>query len=159
MRRLIIMRHAKSDWSGGQTDHDRPLNARGRGAAPTIARQLLKRDWVPLYVACSDAERTTETWLLMANLLPSATQTHFEPALYLAEPETILRVVSAFADSHHTAMTLAHNPGSSDLVGLLTGQFVGLKTANAVLLEAKVDSWSAAARCRDWHVVAVLQPD
>ena len=25
MKRLILMRHAKSDWSGGGSDHDRPL--------------------------------------------------------------------------------------------------------------------------------------
>ena len=39
-RRLIVMRHAKSSWnSAAQTDHERPLNERGRGDAPRVVVQ------------------------------------------------------------------------------------------------------------------------
>ena len=38
IKRLVIMRHAKSDWSGeGVADHDRPLNRRGKQARRLIA--------------------------------------------------------------------------------------------------------------------------
>ena len=37
MRRLMLLRHAKSDWTvPGARDRDRPLNARGREAAPKM---------------------------------------------------------------------------------------------------------------------------
>lgn len=156
MKRLIVMRHAKSDWAGGQSDHDRPLNGRGRKAAPTVGAQLVERGWAPQHTACSDAERTTETWLLMAGILDGPVR--FHRALYLAEPSTMLGVASAFDDAFTTGMLLAHNPGSSDLVGTLSQAFIGLKTAHAALLEVDADSWSAAVKRRDWALVAVLQP-
>ncbi len=41
MKRLTLVRHAKSDWSlPGQADWDRPLNKRGQRDAPEMARRL-----------------------------------------------------------------------------------------------------------------------
>jgi phosphohistidine phosphatase len=31
MKRLLVMRHAKSDWTTAASDHSRPLNPRGIG--------------------------------------------------------------------------------------------------------------------------------
>ncbi len=62
-RRLIVMRHAKSSWKhAGLTDHQRPLNKRGRKDAPRVARALIERGWTPRRVLSSDAARTRETW-------------------------------------------------------------------------------------------------
>ena len=57
-RTLLVMRHAKSSWSTGVTDHERPLNARGRADAPRMAAALRELGWIPDHVLCSDAERT-----------------------------------------------------------------------------------------------------
>ena len=38
VKRLILMRHAKSDWSASGDDHSRPLNARGMDSAPAMGR-------------------------------------------------------------------------------------------------------------------------
>jgi phosphohistidine phosphatase len=65
-KRLIIMRHAKSSWtSGASTDHQRPLNKRGRHAAPRIGARLRDIGWIPDMVIASDSERTRETWQRM----------------------------------------------------------------------------------------------
>ena len=62
-RRLIVMRHAKSSWKDpGQTDHERPLNGRGRRSAPLVAARLAELGWAPTRVHSSDAARTVETW-------------------------------------------------------------------------------------------------
>ncbi len=64
--RLIIMRHAKSDWnSGAASDHARPLNKRGRRDAPRVANRLGELGWQPDYVISSDSRRTRETLELM----------------------------------------------------------------------------------------------
>ena len=58
-RRLILMRHAKSSWKQpGLTDHDRPLNGRGRQDAPAMADALVARGWLPDAVVSSTAART-----------------------------------------------------------------------------------------------------
>jgi phosphohistidine phosphatase len=67
MRRLMLMRHAKSDWSvGGQRDHDRALAARGREAAPLIAAYMARHGLRPDRVLVSTARRARETWDLVA---------------------------------------------------------------------------------------------
>ena len=58
---LILMRHAKSDWSSGVLeDHDRPLNARGQVAAAALGDWLRSKEWLPGEVLCSTATRTRE---------------------------------------------------------------------------------------------------
>src|SRR5690349_19664904 len=69
-RRLVLLRHAKSEWPEGVPDHKRPLTARGRRDA-TAAGRWLRAHLDDLghgldAVACSPAQRTRETWALVA---------------------------------------------------------------------------------------------
>ncbi|MBL4558811.1 MAG: histidine phosphatase family protein [Rhodobacteraceae bacterium] len=65
------MRHAKSDWGDPtRADHDRPLNRRGRRAAPLIGRWLAAQGAIPDAVLTSSARRTRETWDRMAPAFP-----------------------------------------------------------------------------------------
>ena len=58
MRTLLLMRHAKSSWDEpGLADLERPLAARGRLAAPLVARHLRERGLMPDLVLCSPAVR------------------------------------------------------------------------------------------------------
>jgi phosphohistidine phosphatase len=63
MRRLILMRHAKSSWADpGQRDLDRPLNKRGRHAAGALGAWLKRRGYAPGHALVSTARRAQETW-------------------------------------------------------------------------------------------------
>lgn len=125
MTRVLLMRHAKSDWGNmHQGDKERPLNGRGREAAPVIARALIERDWKPNLVLCSAATRTQETWELMAREWPD---TQIEPSvhdvLYLAPSHVLEQAVGTYAgklenwdgEGHGTLLVLGHNPGIEDL--------------------------------------------
>lgn len=149
------MRHAKSDWSAGTTDHARGLNARGQRTAPAVAAALVQRGWAPDAVWSSDSTRTRETWQLMAEHLEGPTA-QFSSRLYLAEPRTIFGVVGQFAPGVQTALVLAHNPGISEAAGLATAASVLLRTADAALLEQAGDDWSEAAG-RPWRLVDVIR--
>ncbi|WP_108263258.1 SixA phosphatase family protein [Mangrovicoccus ximenensis] len=125
MPRLILTRHAKSDWSHEDlSDHDRPLNARGRAAAPLIGRELAGRGLVPDQVLCSSAQRTQETWAGIAAELPGAAEAEILPALYHASPETMLAVLQG-AKGEVVAM-IGHNPG----IGALAHQLLGAGPAH-----------------------------
>ena len=142
--RLILLRHAKSDWaSAGLTDHQRPLNARGRDAAPRVARRLVELGWRPEVVWSSDSARTCETWALMAAAL-GAPPAHFSPQLYLAEAETLFEYTARLAPGVQTALILGHNPGISEAISLAAGVGLELQTANAALLSTDAPSWRAA---------------
>lgn len=113
MQRLILLRHAKSDYPLGVPDHDRPLNDRGRRNAATIADRL--RPFLStapsVAVAVSTATRAQQTWAIANRDL--GLDYWSDRALYLAEAATILEVASAFDTA--VGIVVGHNPGLEDL--------------------------------------------
>ncbi len=116
--RLILTRHAKSDWNNPlDTDHQRPLNDRGRTAAPRIGQWLKAQGYLPRAALVSDATRTRETWALVASEFGAEVPVEFVPALYHASPDVMLGVLlEARAD---TVMMIGHNPGIAGLAAAL----------------------------------------
>jgi phosphohistidine phosphatase len=113
-RRLILLRHAKSDWPD-VPDRDRPLAKRGRRDAPLIGRWLREHGYQPDVVVVSAATRTRQTWDLVAPELGGSPAVHFEPRAYAASALTLLYLAQELPDRYHTALLIAHNPGLSDL--------------------------------------------
>ena len=58
MKYLGLLRHAKSDWSLGLEDHDRPLNKRGQRSAEAIGYWLARKGLSPDEILCSTSKRT-----------------------------------------------------------------------------------------------------
>jgi len=147
MKRLILMRHAKSDWSGGpSSDHDRPLNPRGRTASKALGAWLRAEGLVPDQVLCSSAMRTRETCLRLQ--LPEDTPTAETRALYLASADEIR---AALTQAHgDTVLLIAHNPG----IGLAAEAFVAVPpdhpqfaqypTGATLVAEFEIEDWSQA---------------
>ena len=116
MRRLLLLRHAKSSWQKeGLDDFDRPLNKRGRGAAPTTARYIADNGLSPDVILCSTALRTRETLALVLPQITGETSIHLEDDLYLASGKALLNRVSRLDPACDCAMIIAHNPGLQDL--------------------------------------------
>jgi phosphohistidine phosphatase len=120
MRRLLLLRHAKSSWADpGARDHDRPLNPRGRHAATRMGTYLHDEGLVPDLVLCSSARRTCET---VARLdLPDSVELVIEHDLYLAHPDAVVEQIRAVADAVTTLMVVGHNPTTQDLALELAG--------------------------------------
>lgn len=158
-RRLIVMRHAKSSWSDpAATDHERPLNARGRRDAPRVAARLAELQWLPDWVLSSDSRRTQETLSHMLAELPPELPVFYTPVLYHAGIEAVQQEVTAVPDDVQTLMLLGHNPGWEEMASLLSGEDVILKTANAALLIGKAENWQQAFRhTGTWKLWQVLR--
>ena len=122
-RRLVLFRHAKSEWPD-VADHDRPLAKRGRRDAPAVGRWLAASGYLPDAVICSTARRARETWKLAASGLaavdPGASPVvRFEPRVYEATVLGLLMLVREFDAAWRTAVIVGHNPGLAELtVGL-----------------------------------------
>jgi phosphohistidine phosphatase len=149
MKRLILMRHAKSDWSGGgASDHDRTLNPRGRAAAVALGDWLRRHDLIPDQVLSSSATRTGETCIGLA--LPKGTDTTFTRDLYLASHHDILNVLRGATGG--TVLILGHNPGigicASEIVAEppQDPQFNQYPTGATLVTDFDIDDWQEA----DW---------
>jgi phosphohistidine phosphatase len=117
-RRLILLRHAKSDWPD-VPDRDRPLAKRGRRDAPRIGRWLHQHGYQPDVVVVSAAARTRQTWDLVAPELGGSPAVHFEPRAYAASALTLLYLAQELPARYRTALLIAHNPGLSELAASL----------------------------------------
>ncbi len=120
MKRLLLLRHAKSLRDEAMTDRKRPLNARGRDDAPRMGSYMHHRRYLPELVLCSPARRTVETWELIAPELVEAAETRFADALYMAPAATIAKLVLAADDSISVLLVIGHNPGLEECALTLT---------------------------------------
>jgi phosphohistidine phosphatase len=159
MKTLYLLRHAKSDWSDGAlSDHARPLNARGRTAAPLMAAYLKKKAYAPALVLCSTAARTLETLDLIKPALPVSTVVRYEDALYLAEPDKLLERVRWIETQFASAMLIGHNPGMELLAAALSG--AGKTAAEKARRQVMLEKYPTAALAvlkfavKDWRELA-----
>jgi phosphohistidine phosphatase len=115
MKRVYLLRHAKSSWKGrGVPDHDRPLAPRGRRAAKAIAGHLLERGIEPELVLCSTARRARETLERIEPVLGTPV-VRFEPELYGASAGTLLDRLRAVEDAVDSVLLIGHNPAVQQL--------------------------------------------
>ena len=147
---LILFRHAKSSWSEGVEDHERPLAERGRKAAPLMAKWLADKGLKPTIALVSTSKRTQETWSLIAPELGKITKRDVGE-IYEAPAERILDAIHAVEPSVESLIIVGHNPGMEDLARLLIkgdGGEAGARmrkkfpTAGVVVLDLPVDDWT-----------------
>jgi phosphohistidine phosphatase len=117
-RRLMLLRHAKSDWPD-VPDQDRPLAKRGRHDAPAVGRWLRDHGYLPDVVVCSVARRTRQTWELMAPELGGSPSVIFEPRAYDASALTLLYLAQELPAPCRAALLIGHNPAISQLATAL----------------------------------------
>ncbi len=156
MKRLILMRHAKSDWNHpGLSDHDRPLNKRGRQAAPSMGAWLIAAGFAPDQALVSSAERTQETFRLSALTCPART----EAALYNAEATAILKVIQSADEAATTVIVIAHQPGMQETANRLLPDWEidEYPTAKAAILEFDSPSWFEVT-WGDGRLIAEMAP-
>ena len=152
MRRLLILRHAKSSWAEpGASDHDRPLNRRGQEAAPRIGAYLARHKLVPDCVLCSTARRARETWELVAAAVSAASAATYVERLYDAAPRTLLDLFRHAEPAAKSVLAVGHNPGLQEVATQLiaAGDLDDrerlrekLPTGGLVVIDFAIEGWA-----------------
>ena len=120
MRRLMLLRHAKSDWgTPGLRDHDRPLNVRGREAAPKMGAYMVRHALVPDLIIASTAKRVAETLDLLRPAFGIQPKVSQEPRVYEAGAGPLLGLVKETPRTAHSLLLIGHNPGLSEFASML----------------------------------------
>jgi phosphohistidine phosphatase len=117
-RRLVVARHAKSDWPVGVADAERPLGRRGLRDAAAAGQWLAGHAARPELVWCSPARRTRQTWDgLDAGLGPGVgPEVRFDERVYQGTLEDLLAVLHDTPAASTCVLLVGHNPGVQDLV-------------------------------------------
>lgn len=144
MKKLILVRHAKSSWnSGSQQDFDRPLNDRGHRDAPRMAKRLLKDDIQIDALVSSTAVRAMTTAEYFAEAY-DLKKKHIiqEPGLYLAPPEVFFDIISRLDDHHKCVAIFSHNPGITEFANQLCSTRIDdMPTCAIFAVKADIQRW------------------
>ena len=148
MKKLIVVRHAKSSWEDFQiSDFDRPLNSRGLKDAPTMGKKLKELGLVPDQIICSSANRAMTTARLLAQNMGFEIEHIIEnKGLYLADPDSIIRLIHTVNNTTETLMLVGHNPGLTYLINDLAGEnLFNLPTCALSCIRFEIDDWKAVS--------------
>lgn len=157
MKRLLVMRHAKSDWTHAVPDHERPLNDRGARNAPVVGKALAAMGAAPDHVLTSTAVRAATTVELAAEAGGWECAIERRPGLYGASAHGTLEELLDVDDRHETVMVVGHQPTWGMLVFDLTGARAQIRTATVAGIDLGIASWAQAPRARG-ELAFLLQP-
>jgi phosphohistidine phosphatase len=144
VKRLYIIRHAKSSWDDPLLDDfSRPLNDRGKKDAPNMGKRLKEKRISPDLMLSSPARRALATCKRIAEVIGYAQdKIKTERNLYHASENQMLEVVQSLKDKHETVMIFGHNPGLTIFVNELGKQsFDNVPTCGIAAYEFAVDNW------------------
>ncbi len=158
MRELLLLRHAKSSWTDPTlADHQRPLNPRGRNAAPRIGSLVRKLELLPDLILSSDSVRTRETVELFNSTAECHADVRFLPELYHASHQELLECAQTCEEAHRV-MLVAHNPGMEDLYESLSGEFQAFPTAAFAAFRIDIENWSQSIGCEKVTPLGLWRP-
>lgn len=145
MKRLALMRHAKSSWQHAElSDFERPLNKRGLRDAPEMGRRLREANFRVDCILTSPARRAAVTAHTIAEAIDfPATDIVDVEELYLADPGRILDEVAALPSSCNSVMVFGHNPGFTQLANAIGNlEIDNMPTCSVAVFELPVENWS-----------------
>jgi phosphohistidine phosphatase len=148
MRRLTLIRHAKSSWDDiSLDDFDRPLNSRGLLNAPMMGALLAEHKTRFDLMISSPALRAITTAKLIANEIDYPhSSIQKEASIYESTIEALLTVIHTINDKYTSVALIGHNPGISGLTYHLSQQSIlSFPTCAIAELELSADRWSDAS--------------
>ncbi len=139
---LLILRHAKSSWKDySLSDHDRPLNKRGKRAAPRMGELLRDQGLTPDLIISSTARRARDT---VARVTPAAGfdgEIIWDSSLYGGGVHAYTWAIRHAPDAVNSVMVVGHNPDLEELVEVLTTVVTFMPTAALAQVALPIDSW------------------
>lgn len=159
MKTLFLLRHAKSSWKDDAlSDHERPLNKRGRATAPRMGAYLAEHELLADVIISSTAVRAKSTAELIVEHSGFKGDVHFTDELYPTTPARCLSVLQRFADEADSAMLVGHNPGLEETLCALTGRYERLPTCALARIALPVESWDDVTPSTAGELIGVWRP-
>ena len=149
MKRLFLIRHAKSSWDDAAlADQERPLNERGKRDAPKIGERLARREVKPDLILSSPAVRALTTAKIIAGKLDyKRKHIGVDERLYAASADELLEIIHALDDRLQCVMIVGHNPELSELAQRLCGEIDHLPTGAVAEFGFAAKSWADIGAC------------
>ena len=147
MKRLYLIRHAKSSWNNADlADYERPLNKRGEKDTPFMGKRLKKHDVKPDLIISSPAKRALKTAKIIAQEIGYPTKKIYtNESIYDAAPLSLLNTIRNIDDLYDQVMLFGHN-SITELARYFTKyQVENVPTCGIFCIGFDLDSWEAVS--------------
>ncbi|WP_100615705.1 SixA phosphatase family protein [Confluentibacter citreus] len=144
MKKLIVVRHAKSSWEHDVIDHERPLESRGFSDAKMVSDGLKHLDLSVDIVISSDATRAkTTAELFVSNLEIDENLLTFNHDLYDFSGEKLLNTIKSTHNEIDNLMVFGHNYAITFFVNKFGDKYIdNVPTCGVVILEFDIPYWT-----------------
>lgn len=144
MKKLILVRHAKSSWKHDVIDHERPLNKRGINDAIQVSNYLKNKISNIDLVLVSDAERTKKTAEIFTRTLNiDKSIIHFNTKLYDFTGYDLIDTIKSCDTSVNKLMIFGHNHAVTDFANNYGNIFIeNIPTSSVVILKFDIQNWN-----------------
>lgn len=144
MKKLYLIRHAKSSWEDHLlSDFDRPLSDRGKKDAPTMGDILKEKKIKPDLIISSPARRAFKTAKIFSEILDYPINDIIQnQSIYEATTRDLMAIINDIDDKANTVLMFGHNPGFTVLSNLLTNKYIdNMPTSSVAGIEFDINSW------------------
>lgn len=149
MKKIILIRHAKSSWDDpNHTDFERPLNKRGKRDAPFMGKLLKKENIIPDLIISSPAVRALTTAQIISEELDyPKKKIVIEDCIYESGIKEIESIIQKLDDKYKTVILFGHNPTFTSYANHLGDKYIdNLPTCGIVGLKLDIDNWTEVER-------------
>ena len=144
MKKLTLIRHAKSSWEFNVIDHERPLNKRGLNDASLVSNYLKKENLEVDTLICSDAVRTKTTAdIFISELNIDLDIVSYSHDLYDFEGSLLTKEIKSCNHSINNLMVFGHNHAITSFVNSFGNQYIeNVPTCGVTIIEFDIDDWN-----------------
>ncbi|WP_299554301.1 histidine phosphatase family protein [Seonamhaeicola sp.] len=143
MKRLIIVRHAKSSWEFDVIDHERPLKKRGVNDAHIVSNYLKTKRLNIDKVLSSDAVRAkTTAAIFIENLNIDKSMVELRHSLYDFAGRDLVNVIKNCDPSINCLMIFGHNHALTSFANTYGDTYIdNVTTSGVVIIEFDINNW------------------
>ena len=153
MKKIIIIRHAKSDWSNNTSDLDRPLSMRGVNDAKIISKIFDSQNLKPEIIYTSIAKRTIETSKIFIERSKFLSNLNCLEAdeLYDFRGNGVKSFIKNLNEKLSTVLIFTHNNSCNFLVNDFANRFnLHVPTCGMLIFEFNVSLWAEIEKSKNF---------
>lgn len=148
MKKITLIRHAKSSWKHNVSDRERPLKSRGYNDAALISEALKENNFTSEAYFSSPAQRAlTTAELILSDLGIDVSTIEIREELYDFNGDQVIRFIKALPESLNSIVVFGHNNALTNISNTFGNMVIdNLPTCGVIILSFKSETWNSIQR-------------
>jgi phosphohistidine phosphatase len=144
MKKIILIRHAKSSWKHDLSDINRPLKERGFNDAGLVSEAFLTQNIEVNEVFSSDAVRAMTTAEIFVDTLKMDPESIIiKHELYDFSGERLVNFIKKCSQEIEVLMLFGHNYALTNVVNTYGNKYIeNVPTSGVVVIDFAITKWS-----------------